>query len=391
MENLATFASIGAVGGLAASVGLGLISSAKRIFNYKKQKIENEKYLKLDSDKYKEEDQKELELINEKIKEPKNEIEVMILDIALGSFKDENIRLEQIPTSIEQLNKMIDNMNREDKKKSKEIMSRISDNLDNPDFIKNLQKAGKISVGLFTAGLAALSIYDIAKGGTFLPELSMQLFPKNNIHAPVDIPPSIDTKLDPTDKNIINKVENTYNEVTSDNYMIENNDEALIEYGLNFAEENPGLAGLGAQQAINDAATTPDFIESAVDWVAKLFGAETPPNMIPDIPKISAKLNSLSTKELYEFYRYFNNIKDDGSEMYSAVREALSYNAPLEKVTNYINGYINTQKTHDLVNDLCNKVAVGLIPLSTALETIGVVEKQNTTSDYIDENTIKSK
>ena len=379
-ENLASFCALGAAGGIVASMGLGIASCVKRIHTYSKQKAENKSFLKLDQEKYKEDDQKEIQLMQERFKQPANMMESIIIDIVLGYLADENIKLEGIPRSIMELNSMIDKLSMEEKHKANSLLSKISSYIKNdPSFVANLQKAGKISIGIFTAGLAAVSIYDIVKGGTFIPELSQKLFPKDNIYTPVNVPPSIDTELD--NPKVIKNATETYQDLNSDEYMTANDDMAKIAYGVTVAEENPGIGGLAAQQAINDSTMHP-ILEPLIDKIATLFGSDPKTDMIPDIPKIAEKLGSMKSEELYNFYRYFNNLSDDGSPMYQAVKEVLGYNNMLEMVSNYINGFERTQKLHDIINDLSTKIGMGLVSIPVALETLGIMEKETTTEQF---------
>ena len=396
-ENLAAFATLGAAGGLVVSTGLGLASAIKKIYSYAKNKKENEEFLKLDASKYAEVDKEELAIISQKLHEPANLVESVIVDIVLGYLKDENITIEGTPKSVDDLKNAISKLNNADKKKANAIMSSINYNLDNnPDFVKDLKKAGKMSIGLFTAGLAVMSVYDIIKGGTFLPELSQKIFPKNNIHTPVEVPPDLDAPLDPTnsaDKKMINHSEPTYNEFKEKpEYMIENNGDATIDYGINYGLQNPGIAGYSAQQYIMETGMNENampWLVDFVDWLAGLFGAEPVADKIPNIPLICEKLDTLSPRRLYEFYRYFNSVPNDGSPMYEAVREALSYNSFLERASSYINGFEKTQQLHSLINDLTNKLATGAIPLATALEVLGIAQKKSTNQEFaIDESEV---
>ena len=144
-ENLATFATIGAAGGLAVSTALGLASSFKSIHDVSVAKKENEKYLKLDNEKYGEVDKVELEAIAKKLNEPANLGELAVLDIVNGYLKDENIKLEETPNSIASLKKEIDKLKGEEKRKAEYIVNEIEKNMSSdPDFIQKLKKAGKI-------------------------------------------------------------------------------------------------------------------------------------------------------------------------------------------------------------------------------------------------------
>lgn len=382
-ENLAAFASIGAVGGLVTTTALGAISTIKGIHNRNKSKKEIEKYLKLDQEKYQEEDQEEIKKIEANLKEPKNLLESSIVDIVYGYLKEENINLENAPKSINDLKREIEKLPKEQKEKAEKILNTINNQLsNNREFGEQLKKAGKISIALFTTGLAAMSVYDIVSGGTFLPELSRQLFPSNNLHTPVEVPKSIDTKLDSNDSkdlSILEKGKRTYDEFNTEDYKTEYNGEYIQEYGANYISENPSLIGTQAGMNMMSAGQDMTFIDN----ILNKLGLYTPEyEMVPNIPKIVSKLETLSPQELYEFYRSINTIQDTGNPVYDAVKEALSYKNMIEKVSTYINGFEKTKELHDTINDISNKIATGIIPLSVGLSTLGVVEKEDTNQKY---------
>ncbi|MBR2828519.1 MAG: hypothetical protein IKE70_04745, partial [Bacilli bacterium] len=333
-ENLAAFASVGAVGGLVTTASLGVASLIKGIHDKNKSKKEIEKYLKLDREKYQEEDKEELEKIEKNLKEPKNLLESSIVDIVYGSLKEENIKLENTPRSIDDLKKEIEKLPKEQKEKGKLILNNINNQLkNNPKFSEQLKKAGKISIALLTTGLAAMSVYDIISGGAFLPELSRELFPNNNIHTPVEVPEPIDTKLDssdPKELTILEKGKETYNKFNTDEYKTEYNGDYIQKYGANYIGENPSLVGTQAGMQMMSAGQDMNFIDN----ILNKLGLYTPEyKTVPDIPKIASKLDTLSPQELYEFYRSINTIQDTENPIYTAVKEVLSYKNMLEKVS----------------------------------------------------------
>jgi hypothetical protein len=165
----------------------------------------------------------------------------------------------------------------------------------------------------------------------------------------------------------------------NDKYMVEDNGTYSTEYGYNFAEQNPGLAGLGAEQALVDYGADKNFFDN----ILSIFGIHVSNPLVPNVPEICNKLNDLSPKELYEFYRYFNTLTPDNTPMYNAIKTSLGYTKILTKASEYINGYQKTQDLHNLINDLTKKLANGSIPFAVALEAIGIIEKQSTNQDYI--------
>ena len=381
VENLAAFCTIGATGGLIAGGALTTASIIKNVHSHIKADKETKKFVKLDSTKYQEEDKQEMEIIRQKLHEPKNDLEIVIIDIVLGYLKDNDIQLESTPKSVYELKTLISNLDGAKKKKAQEILTRIMDEYQgNPAFLKQLEKAGKISIGLFTSGLAIMSVYDILKGGTFLPELSQKLFPANNIHAPIEVPESFEKPYDlnnPSEARMMKKTEGTFNQFQGDEYLTAKTGDYIIEEGANYVVNNDGIGGTLAGQEIIKYGMSENILRFLFGWTG-LFKEE----MVPNIPQISEKISELSPERLYEFYRYYNTLENDGSEIYQAVGHILGFNNNLDKVSAFVNGYEKTQELHNLINNLSSKIATGAIPLATALETIGVVEKSVTTDNF---------
>lgn len=380
MENIAAFSILGSIGGIVCGIGLGLSSSIKKIFNYAKNKKSNEAFLKLDQDKYGDGDKKELEIIKNKLLEPDNIIETVIIDIVVGYLKEIGVEFSEAPKSIYGLKELILNIpDYYEQQKALTLLKNINENLEKPKFVEELKKAGSISIGLFTLGLAAMSVYDIIKGGTFLPELSQQIFPKNNIYTPVEIPSGVDVPLDSNDEIVaLNRSTQLLEEFKTDKYQMIGDNRATMEYGANFSKRNPGIAGTTGGAYVVDASLDMNLMDKFLG----LFGYKPPQTYIPNITAICDKLDTLSPKQLLEFYRYFNTVQDDGSDLYKAVHEALSYISNIDKVTNYIHGFEATQQLHDTINTLSRMFGDFSIPLSTLLESLKLAEKQKTNSDF---------
>lgn len=391
VENLATFCAIGATGGLITSAGLGIASVAKRIFNYTKNKKENKVFTKLDNEKYWEEDKIEMALIQKKLQEPSNSIETVIIDIILGYLKNEGINLGTTPKSINKLNSAIDSLSGDTKKKAKAILVTISDNINNNDnFISQLKQAGKISIGLCTSGLAIMSVYDILKSGTFLPELSQKLFPNNNIYTPIENPKGIDEKLSSlTEKDTINKSQKLYEELNNEKYLVEHNSDNVIDYGINYGQKNQGhgffsdMASNSTSQYVVAAGTDMKFAENLL---AKINIDISSKQMVPNITAICNSLDKLSPEELVHLYRYFYHnfdyVPTGENDIYNAVKEALSYSSYLTKATEYLHSFEKMQDLHNLISETTSKVGNTIIPFSIILETLGIVQKRKTNNEF---------
>ena len=383
-ENLAAFSAIGAAGGLAVGAGLGIASAVERIHTNKKTKEETEKFLKLDAEKYAEIDKPEFEKIQAKLNEPQNILESVIVDIVLGYLRDNNVKYEGNPQTVQDLKQMITTLPMEHKKRATEIMNQIYYSMDNdPDFVKGLKKAGKISIGLFTAGLAVMSVYDIIKGGAFLPEISQKLFPDNNIHAPVQVPEPLDYDLDTDispDKEIYAQGEKSFMDLLNDKetFMIPKNGDYYVDYAATLGHDNPGLGAAAATNKITDYGQYMNLW----DQIKGLFGVKPEVEMVPSMSLISARLEQLSSNQLYNFYRYFNTLENDGSQMYSAIRTALGYSNFLDKATSVITAAENTEQLHNIVNNVTEKIASGAIPFATGVEILGLSQKKETSNRY---------
>ena len=186
VENLLICGTLGLTGGIITSGMLNLISVIKQIKANKKNKKEIAEYNLLDNEKYQKENAAELEVIKEKITQKSNP-EAILLDIVIGSLRDNNIVLKGSPNNLQELTKLINALPKDDKKVARRILENVDIALkSNKELV--LQKLSQIAtyISVFTlSGFSALSIYDIIKGGQILPELSKKLFPENNIHTPV--------------------------------------------------------------------------------------------------------------------------------------------------------------------------------------------------------------
>ncbi len=383
-ENIASFVACGALGGLAVSSGLYIASALKKIFNYSKSKKENLEYLRLDSEKYGESDKPELEEITRRVHESEDFGKLAIIDIISGYLKENNINIDSNIKSISDLRGAISKLSKDEKKVAYKIISSISYNLNNdPDFLKNIKKAGKISLVLFTSGLALMSVYDIVKGGEFLPELSKKLFKDNNIYNPLTIKP-VDMPYnvtDPNEKEIFDKSREISLEFNDIKYHTVMDGNSKTAYGTAFMKHNPSYQGVYTGKALVDAGLMKNVAEKIHIFDFLIPKDNNSQEMVPNIPLICERLDKLSPKELYSFARYTNSLSG-GGKMLEAIKQVLGYETYLEKITKYITGIENTQKMHELLINLSNKVVMGVIPLSAALNALFASSKKSTNDDY---------
>lgn len=182
--NNVVFSTAGTIVGTAIGPVLSIISTIKDIIEKKKLNKKFKEYNKLDAEKYAEDDAKEFEVLKQKMTEEVS-IEQVVLDITLGFIRDSGINLNGTPQSIKELNYLIDNLPQEDKDNAKNIEKYINDALlsDTELLKRNIKKAANVTGTLVLSGFSALSIYDLIKGGTFLPELSQKIFTNNNLNS----------------------------------------------------------------------------------------------------------------------------------------------------------------------------------------------------------------
>ncbi len=386
-ENLAAFGTIGAAGGLAIGAGLGIASVIKKIRSNKMSIKEMEEFLKLDSEKYAETDKPELEIIQKNIHEPRNLAESVIVDVVTGYLKDEGITYEGNPQTVADLKEAINKLPNEEKKKANEVINKVYSCLDNdPTFIEGLKKAGKISICLFTTGLAALSVYDIIKGGSFLPELSQKLFPTNNIYTPIAIPDVNEpfNVSNPEEQAILDKSRDVITEFNDAKYHVKMDGNYKTAYGTAFIQKNPGFVGQLDGTAEINAGVQQNLIDKVLNFLG--IANNAPVEMVPNVPAICERLDALSPEELFNFARYVNNLSG-GGPMLETVKQVMGYETYLTKISGYVTGLENTQKIHDLIANVSNKIVTGAIPFATGMTMLGLAQKEK--NDEVVDNHIE--
>lgn len=388
-ENIAVLITLGATGGLLVGTTLSLVTAGLQVGRAIGNKGKVDEFNKLDREKYQEDDKAELQLIRDKIYNPPNFMEAIIIDIVMGYLNDRDIVIQAVPKTIFELRESINKLDGSKKREAHKIIAIISENIDkDPNFMDKLKYAGKAALGMFTAGLAVLSVYDIIKGGTFLPELSQSLFPENNIYTPVPIPDPLDQHFDPnnaTEQELIEHNQKFFDQFGGEEYMVENTGDQMIQHGATMHVNNPTIAGMGAGQAVMEGGmainAAPKWMIDFLDWFADLCGYELPPDFVPNVPLIAEKFNELSPEQLYNFYRFFNGVENDGSPMYNAICEVLCYKNNFDKAAGYINDFVIRQKINDFVNTSAEVIGNGSIPLATIYELFGFAQRQ----EYSDE------
>ena len=101
------------------------------------------------------------------------------------------------------------------------------------------------------------------------------------------------------------------------------------------------------------------------------------------------RINELSPKELYDFYRYFNTLENDGSAMYEALKGILGFKTFTDRATSVITDAKNLQAFNDMVNNITRSVGTIAVPVATAAGTLGTLEKTDTNSEFDEEHSKK--
>ena len=392
-ENLATLASAGAIGGAVVSAGLGIASVVKKIHETNKNKKEIKKYLELDAQRYAEADKAEFKAIQESPHEKVNMTEACVVDIITGTLKEEGIDITKTnPTSAEEVRQAIDKLSSKDKKKAEPILNSIMSNLNNnPKFVEDLKRAGRISVSLAVAGLAAVSVYDIVKGGV-LSELSQRLFPENNLNTPV--PASLDTKLDLSvaeDRIVAENGEKLAEEFFNNPvYMTEKTGTYDTEVG-NIILQNGGnpltasaLINTGVEQNAIDNSPLTGFLE----WLGVIPKKEV--QMVPNFPEMTRRLGEMSPRELYDLTRYVGSQQNDPGSIGDTLNAALALPTFRDSAKTIITAVEKVEGANAFVNNSIRTVADTSIPVATMAGTLGGLQKRST-NELFENNKLDTK
>ena len=379
-ENLAVCSALGITGGILTSTALGIISTIKGIKMSKKNKKILEEFQNIDNEKYAKDDEKEFTLIKEKIKENVTP-EAIAIDLVICYLRDNNIVINQKVTSIAELTEIIKKLPKQEKKEARKILNNIDKALkSNSELLKrNLEKIKTYTIALTLSGFSALSLYDILKDGKILPELSQKLFPKNNIHTPVEQAYSIEAleRIGITKEQQEIMGEKMYNdlssqEVTTDVYT------ANVDHIFNDdSKEKMGLPGKtivsifsGAQYKQKADLYRQSQIQSIIDEPTKTY-----------IPQkvLSSYLKERTPEEIMALKNYIERTPNLNLKHVTDIEN---------KINNIIRDAKKLQPKYDRINAATKFIKNAIPPVAVADETISTLKKNNNSNEkYADEIT----
>lgn len=164
------------VAGIAASSVMKVAKSIKDKFKYISRSKEIKK---LDAKCYGDSDRAELEILRQLRSQKENTPEEqMIIDLVYGYITTDLKQPVNKPNDIFELTTLIGSLDDNCKRKLTSFFEKLKDcNSKNyGDFVNFIIKSGKTISTLTLLGFAGLSVYDLLKDGTFLPEVSAKLF-----------------------------------------------------------------------------------------------------------------------------------------------------------------------------------------------------------------------
>ena len=227
-ESLLAGGIVGAGIGIAGLVAADIVKTVTNIRNKFAYLKDRKDILKYDSEKYAKEDQDEyLKMRSVIYNKDDNMGEKAIFQLVYEYMtKELNIEFKEEPKNLVQLSEQIEKLEQNQKVEVRKFIDKLIDyNKNNhSDFVNGLIKGGKTISTIAMLGLSGMSIYDLFKGGTFLPELSKKMF-KNvpgNIYTKIpekEAINSLDTgDVVPNKEKEINMIQNGELEGTAKNY-----------------------------------------------------------------------------------------------------------------------------------------------------------------------------
>lgn len=179
IENMIALGIGGAGLGVAGIVASSAMKVAKSIKDKFKYISRSEEIKKLDAKCYGDSDRAELEIMRQLRNQKENTPEEqMIIDLVYGYITTDLKQPVNKPNDIFELTTLIGSLDDNCKRKLTSFLEKLKDcNSKNyGDFVNFIIKSGKTISTLTLLGFAGLSVYDLLKDGTFLPEVSAKLF-----------------------------------------------------------------------------------------------------------------------------------------------------------------------------------------------------------------------
>lgn len=183
-ENLVSLCATGTSAAVVGSLVVGAFQVGKGAIDSKNAQKEYNKLITADREKYKTENEKELQNVINNAQLTQTDVENLTFNLIYNYLIDIGIKFDSQPKSMIQLEKMIGNLKGNDAKKAKRCLEIVNNNIasDKNKFVEGIKQFGQATACAVLTGMSALSIYDLFKKGEFLPELSKEMFPKNNLY-----------------------------------------------------------------------------------------------------------------------------------------------------------------------------------------------------------------
>lgn len=383
-ENVVALSIAG--GGLGA-IGIG-VSSVMIAFKNLKKRFEhmknNKEIMEFDKEKYAEFDQQEISkrILLLKEKQPSEE-EQLIIDLVWSYMHNKDKNNSKKPENIVELSNIIKMSDEGTKRDLVVLFERLRDsnNKNYYSFWEKLKRVWKTTTTLTLMGLSAISLVDIIKDGTILPQISNKLF--NGIENKVSdmrILPEIEhinkTPLNQTDTKILEGMseselttaETQYSELQS--FLSEGtvaekiveNQNSTIEEGVmswlklfaqgQMTKENIDQTGLAINPTETETLTTPYSIK-------EIFG---------DRKRIEPYINNLSIEERTNLAYYFNSrSSQQTNETFGDIAATLSNKENFGAIKEYIK--------HNNIRTKISKGLSTLLEAVTPLVTLGTTIK----------------
>ena len=174
-ENIVLLSLMGGALGLALNVSKGIIKAVSNKIESIKNAREEREFRKVELEKYKDSIKEELDkiegIINENGKDPSKEL---IINIVCDYLEKKDLVLEERPKTIEQLEVVINGLDKDDKKELVSILKEVLEYSEKypKSFKEKLSDVARTTMTLLSCGLASLNIIDMLTGKGILKKIS---------------------------------------------------------------------------------------------------------------------------------------------------------------------------------------------------------------------------
>ena len=339
VENMIACGTLGAGLGISSVIISNIVKTIKNAGNKFSNMRNRKEILSYDAELYKADNEEEIKTMQKLVKQNNSLEEQIVFDFLYQYMSEElKITFQQNPTTLADLKKCIANCSPDEKRKISHFSEKLKEiNNGHSDFMNMLINIKKNVTMALTFGLASLSIYDILKDGTVIPEISSKIFKNvpDNIYLMIPEKPMIDS-IDSNGKIInrseelgmiedLEKTKSTYAELEtmlkettfigekasdiSQDIISSSNDVAngsFLEGVKEFFNDPVDKIGDVLDSIGDFAKETIDNIRNSDKSFSDVVDYFTETKYVPDTEKIIAKINSLSKEELVDLAYYYN-------------------------------------------------------------------------------------